>query len=208
MKNKSNILVSCIDSEINPLGYSKRGNSWIYRYDEVAIVVNLQKSPHSRVHFINLGVFIYSLADSAIPKSHLCQIQLRLNCLVDETPGEKRAFLKHLGQLHPETSNLIDTLESGENLNGLLHFSDAAINFILMNRSPLDRALDLDETDISNAKRSTIVQNALRNRGLPYLNQFKSIKGICRSIKKKEMNGAFVWGSVRDLCRNCKGKGK
>lgn len=58
---EKNELIQIIDNLLTPIGFKRKGNSWVINGAEVNRIINLQKSQHSNSFYINYGYILKSL---------------------------------------------------------------------------------------------------------------------------------------------------
>lgn len=73
-------LIGDLDFELNLAGFKKKSKTWYYDEEEVIKVVNLQKSNHSNLFYVNISVFLKGIdSGKQYPKEQECHIRTRLN---------------------------------------------------------------------------------------------------------------------------------
>jgi Domain of unknown function (DUF4304) len=65
-------------------GWMKKGQSWYLDGKDAIVVVNLQKYDFGESYFINIGIWLKALGDTAYPKVNLCHVYLRAENLFPE----------------------------------------------------------------------------------------------------------------------------
>ncbi len=59
-------------------GFTRKGGDWYIRGDDTIVVINLQPNDFRSAWYVNVGVWIRTLGDELWPKSHKCQVQIRV----------------------------------------------------------------------------------------------------------------------------------
>jgi hypothetical protein len=180
---------------------------WTRQHDEVALVVDLQKSPHSRVHYVNLGVSVHCLSDGSVIKIERCQIFARLDMLVQEGIPENRLARALKGPHAAQVQATLDSLSDTKHPVNPLILSQEAIEGILKDRPRIDLALDLDDRSMNDEERGVVITNALETVGIPFLQKCDSLQKICQELGKGTLGTDVVWGVVHDLCKQNHGTG-
>jgi hypothetical protein len=76
------------DKTLREQGFRKAGGSWYSNRPETVLLANLQKSQYGYRFYVNLGVWLKAIGDSATPKEHHCHIRIRLSSLAGEALGK------------------------------------------------------------------------------------------------------------------------
>ena len=99
--------IKLLDEIFRPLGFGRKGNSWVLNGDELSKVVNLQKSNYSNAFYINYGYIIKGLelttvthvesrlasTDRAIQKKVTDLLDLEVKMDIDHRLVELREFI-------------------------------------------------------------------------------------------------------------------
>lgn len=202
MRDLPNELVTCLNGVLGNRGFNRRGSTWTRRHEEVTLVANLQKSPHSRVYYVNLGVFIHGLSDDARPRIDCCQIFARLDMLVGEGTPSNRLAMPLEGPNRERAGALLDRLVRTPNSVNLGTTELDALDAFLKSRPRIDSALDFDDNTISDEERATILTKALETVGLPFLENCDTVEKICQRLNNGSIGTEVVWGAVHDLCQS------
>jgi len=74
MKN----ILSILSGFLGPFGFRKSGKDLLFTSDDVAIVLNAQKSNYSNEYYLNVGVWIHCIGGvNDKPKENICHIRIR-----------------------------------------------------------------------------------------------------------------------------------
>ncbi|MEW6747808.1 MAG: DUF4304 domain-containing protein [Planctomycetota bacterium] len=82
MTKTRNPLRLALEDVLGPAGFSRKGDSWLRRTDEVVEVVNLQKSQYGNQYYLNYGLWLCALGEDAFPKEEKCHIRMRAGAIV------------------------------------------------------------------------------------------------------------------------------
>ncbi len=73
-------LINIISNVLSPIGFKRKGNSWVFNNSSINKIVNLQKSQFGNYYYINYGYIL-----NAIPLSDMMHIYNRVTSLdIDE----------------------------------------------------------------------------------------------------------------------------
>ncbi len=90
MTKTTNPLKLAIADALGPAGFSRKGDSWYRKTDEVVEVVNLQKSQYGPQYYFNYALWLLPLGEAAFPKEEKCHIRMRADDIVSsETELER-----------------------------------------------------------------------------------------------------------------------
>ena len=108
MKTK-NPLSLALEDVLGPAGFTRKGDSWFRRTEEIVEVLNLQKSQWGRQYYLNYALWLRALGEAPFPRHEQCHVQMRasaflppddlarlLNLESDLTDAERRAALAGL----------------------------------------------------------------------------------------------------------------
>jgi hypothetical protein len=94
MSKTTNPIRLALEAVLSGEGFSRRGDSWYRRSDEVVEVVNLQKSQYGNQYYINYALWLTALGDATFPKEEKCHIRMRVD--ITMTDAEQFACLLDL----------------------------------------------------------------------------------------------------------------
>jgi hypothetical protein len=72
------------DKTLRERGFKKAAGSWYSDRPETVLVTNLQKSQYGYSFYINLGIWLKAIGESATPKEHHCHVRIRLESIAGE----------------------------------------------------------------------------------------------------------------------------
>ena len=79
MKNDAKkIFKAAINEALTGEQFSHKGQSWFLHGADVTIVLNLQKSDHKELFYVNLGIWFNHFNEKKYPEYNECQIYFRL----------------------------------------------------------------------------------------------------------------------------------
>lgn len=119
----SSFIKTVVDRSFRNHGFNKKADTWYYDCLETTLVASLQKSQYANCFYINLGVWLKSLGESAAPKEHQCHIRIRLNAMIGK-PAEDALNLDNTELDEVERQRIIATA-----------IESAAIPFLMACRS-------------------------------------------------------------------------
>ena len=82
MSKTTNPLRLALEDVLGPAGFSRKGDSWFRRTDEVVEVVNLQKSQYGHQYYLNYALWLRALGEESFPKEEKCHIRMRAGSIV------------------------------------------------------------------------------------------------------------------------------
>jgi len=110
------------------MGFSRKGNSWFRRGEEIVQVVNLQKSRWGNQYYLNYALWLLALGETSLPREEMCHVRKRVDDLVanekqfnelldleNDIPAEERAAL--LSKML--TSDLVPFIDKSSSIAGL-----------------------------------------------------------------------------------------
>ncbi len=197
---KESELIACMDAVLGRHGFQRRAKSWSRANNETILVVDLQKAPAGHVYYINLGIFVRCLSESAAPRINMCHITDRLDTLVEEGIPARRLARLQGGQGTEQVQAALHQLSQKEGIGEVLNLGPEAIEHILKNRPKIDRALDLDET-MDCEERKAVITHAVETVGLAFLQKCDSVAKIYEALRIGALQGAAVWKVVHDHCK-------
>lgn len=82
MSKTTNSLRLVLNDVLPAAGFSRKGDSWFRRTDEVVEVLNLQKSQHAHQYYLNYALWLRALGEEPFPKEENCHIRMRVSAIV------------------------------------------------------------------------------------------------------------------------------
>ena len=77
-----NPLRLALEDTLGSAGFSRKGDSWFRRTDEVVEVVNLQKSQYGHQYYLNYALWLRALGEVNFPREEKCHIRMRAGSIV------------------------------------------------------------------------------------------------------------------------------
>lgn len=102
------------DQRLKPLGYQKKGTSWILKTEALTKIIELQKSAHSNSYYINFHINFNQL-DSSEKASHVFNRMEQVLSLEDVTDEELRNLIN---QAQDEIIRVSDQLVTVDDVRG------------------------------------------------------------------------------------------
>ncbi len=201
-KSVVELLLDCLGETLSGRGFKKKGRTWYRENEDTVSIVHLQVSQADRCCYVNLGVFIPTLADSSVPKINDSQLFERLDTLVDEGTAEKRLAQLAEGLQGERLKDKLRRFAEGRGPVVPFEFDEGEMKEILARRPRIDRALSLDWQAMSEKERRTVINHALESAGIAFLDRYDSLNKICQALKKGTLRDTDVWIVVREYCRN------
>jgi hypothetical protein len=85
MTKTVNPLRLALEDALRPAGFSRKGDSWFRRTNDVVEVVNLQRPQVGRQHHLNYALWLRSLGDEPFPKEEECHVRLRGSAIMSSS---------------------------------------------------------------------------------------------------------------------------
>lgn len=150
-------LVKSVHTFLKPLGFKKKGPTWIREKDEVFQIVNLQSEFGYKI-FINLGIFVKILEPDIIPSvEYQCHIRSRIEALADYYLNNPEELIK--GIIEPDFIM---------GVTKYFNFYSGEVNM---------------KTDVDEIKRGEIIIRLIEKIALPFFDDFDTVDKI-KKIKE------------------------
>jgi hypothetical protein len=91
--SERNVLQTTFDERATGGGFMKRSGSWYRRQEDTIAVLQLQKSQYGDQYFVNVALWLLSLADAEHPKEQTCHLRSRLSRLLPDEETKLSALL-------------------------------------------------------------------------------------------------------------------
>lgn len=82
MTKSTNPLYLALEDVLAPAGFSRKGDSWFRRTEDVVEVANLQKSQYGHQYYLNYALWLRALGEETFPKEEKCHIRMRAGAIV------------------------------------------------------------------------------------------------------------------------------
>ena len=114
------VLTESISRTLEPAGFKMKSDSWYQSHTETVLVLNLQKSSHSRQYYMNIAIWLKAFGQEETPRENKCHIRFRIEELC---PDEE----EHVGRILNLEDASISEAERALEIKSLV--ADHALNF-------------------------------------------------------------------------------
>jgi len=76
-------VTNAVSAKLSPLNFTKKGNSWYCRCDDMTVVFQMQKSLYSPRFYLNVGVFLAPDTTGKFLPEHKADVRFRVSSVLD-----------------------------------------------------------------------------------------------------------------------------